>query len=244
MNTLFFLSNSKPNNSIFIQAIFFIAIIIMGLADPMAIVFAYVFETIVIGLIHILKLFYVIRNNNPKKGLDKLKDYFSIPFFLIHYGAFVVIQSVIIYTAFALYDDRFSTSLSLSNFLDIFNLEGFNIVALSIIISHLFSFSFLFLKKEKYKNQDSSLYFIKPYLRIFIQQFLVIVPMFFLIFTNYVGMLAAIFLIVIRTFLDFYIAELSSCNDKVKKLALMMLDKNKPEDLPNIEKTLKVLLEE
>lgn len=239
-----FQNNSQTNNPIIMQAIFLIALLVIGKADPMAVVFAYIFETIIIGCIHILKLFYIVKNNNSQEGSSKLMDYFSIPFFLIHYGAFVAIQSVIIYTAFAIKDDRFSTSLSFSNFLDIYNLEGFNLVALSIITSHLFSFYFHFLKIKKYKSQDLGLYFIKPYLRIFIQQFLAIVPMFFLFLTHSVGIIAAIMLILIRVFLDFYFIMISKNPEKITKLAKRILDKNKPEELPKIEKTLKVFFEE
>lgn len=232
------------NNPLFIQAVFLIVLVIMGSANPMAVVFAYVFETIIIGFVHILKLFYIIKNNKTADGSSKIMDYFSIPFFLIHYGAFVAIQSVIIYTAFAINDNRFSTSLSLSNFVDIFNLEGFNIVVLSVIISHLFSFYFYFLKKEKYKSQNLDLYFLKPYLRIFIQQLLVIVPLLFLVFTNSVGIAAAIFLIVIRTFLDFYLMKIGACQEKIEKLAKLLLTKNKTKELPEMKETLKVFFEE
>lgn len=239
-----FQNNGQANNAIFIQAVFLIVLLLVGKADPMAIVFAYVFETIIIGFLHVLKLIYVIKNKDPEKDSNKVMDYFSIPFFIVHYGAFIVIQSVIIYTLFATNDDRFSTSLSSSNFIDVFNLEGFNIVVLSILISHLFSFYFLFLKKEKYKSQNLGLYFIKPYLRIFVQQFLAIVPGLFLIFTNSVGIIAAILLIMIRTFLDFYLVRMSLNEIRIRKLALYVLDKNKPEELPKIEETLKVFFEE
>lgn len=239
-----FQNNTQANNSIFIQAIFLIVLLLIGKADPMAVVFAYVFETIIIGCIHVLKLFYVVANNEPEKGSSKIADYFSIPFFLIHYGAFAAIQSVIIYTVFAINDDRFSTSLSLSNFVDIFNLEGFNLIVLSIVVSHLASFYFNFIRNKKYKRQDLGLYFIKPYLRIFVQQFLAIVPAFFLYFTNSVGIVAAILLIIIRAFLDFNFIRISSNPVKIKKIAKLIVNKNKPEELPEIEKTIKTLFEE
>ena len=59
MNILTFLSKNKMNNPLFIQAVFLIVLVIMGSANPMAVVFAYVFETIIIGFVHILKLFYI-----------------------------------------------------------------------------------------------------------------------------------------------------------------------------------------
>lgn len=240
------LFQNQPNNSnsIFLQSIFLIALLVMGKADPMAIVFAYIFETVIIGIIHVVKLFYVVSYNEPEKGNSKILDYFSIPFFLIHYGAFVAIQSVIIYTGFAIKDNRFSTSLSFSNFIDIFNLEGFKLVVFSIIISHLFSFYFCFLKERKYKNENLGAYMVKPYLRIFIQQFLAIIPFFFLIFMDSVSIIAAVLLIIMRVVLDFYLAIIAKDSNKINKLAKRIMNKNKPEELPEIELSLKLFFEE
>ena len=232
------------SNSVFLQSVFLIALLVLGKADPMAIVFAYIFETVIIGLIHVVKLFYVVAYNDPEKGKSKIIDYCSIPFFLIHYGAFVGIQSIIIYTGFAINDDRFSTSLSFSNFIDILNLEGFNMVVFSIIVSHLFSFYFYFLKEKKYKNENLGAYMVKPYLRIFIQQFLAIIPFFFLIFMDSVSVLAAVLLIIMRTILDFYLATIAKNPDKINKLAKRIISKNKPEELSDIEQSLKVFFEE
>lgn len=239
-----FQNYAPSSNNLLLQAIFLITLLLFRKADPMAIVFAYVFETIIIGFIHLVKLFYIVSYNEPHKKSSKILDYISIPFFLIHFGAFVGIQSIIIYTGFAINDNRFSTSLSLSNFVDIFNLEGFKIIALSIIISNLASFYFSFLKTRKFENQNLEAYMVKPYLRIFVQQFLAIIPFFFLYFMNTVGIVAAILLIIMRTTLDFYFIAIANNPEKIKKLALKILDKNKPEELPKIEKALVVFFEE
>lgn len=231
-------------NSVFIQSVFLIALLVLGKADPMAIVFAYVLETIIIGVIHVVKLYYVIENNQPSKKIAKLENYFFIPFFIVHYGFFVSIQSVFIYIAFAIADTRFSTSLSISNFIDIFNLQGFKLVALSIIVSNLVSFYFSFLKTKKYENQNLETYMLKPYLRIFVQQFLAIIPFVFLYVTDSVGIIAAILLILMRTILDYYFITVAKNPEKIKKIALRILDKNKPEELPNIEKSLITFFEE
>lgn len=210
MKFLFFQNQSKTDRAIFLNAFFLIALLILGKANPMAIVFAYVFETIIIGIIHAVKLFYIIRNNKkPGKTEDKIFNFASIFFFLIHYGFFVAIQSLILYTAFAINDDRFSTSLSLNNFKVIFNLEGFYVVATSIVLTHLAEFYFNFIKNKKYFNQNLESYFIKPYLRIFVQQFLAIIPFLFLFITNYVGIIAAQLLVITRALLDYHMNETS-----------------------------------
>jgi hypothetical protein len=97
MKFLFLQNQSKTNNAILLNAFFLIALLLSGKANPMAIVFAYVFETIIIGLIHAVKLFYIIRyDNEPGKVEKKLVNFASIFFFLIHYGFFVAIQTVFI----------------------------------------------------------------------------------------------------------------------------------------------------
>lgn len=85
---------------------------------------------------------------------------------------------------------------------------------------------------------------IKPYLRIFMQQFLAIIPFFFLFFMNSVGLVAAILLIIMRTVLDYYLATIAKDSKKIKALAIRIMDQNKPEELPKIEATLKVFFEE
>lgn len=240
----FFKNKLQNNPSIIANALFLIALVLIGKADPMAIVFAYVFETIIIGLLHIIKLFYIINNNEPRKRESKAGNFLLIPFFLIHYGIFVAIQSIFLYTAFAINDDRFSTSLSFSNFVEIFHLEGFKLVALSILARHLASLYFSFLKTKMYENQNLGAYMIKPYLRIFMQQFLAIIPFLFLFFTNAVGLIAAILLIIMRTILDYYLTIIAKDSKKIKALAIRIMDQNKPEELPKIEATLKVFFEE
>lgn len=240
----FFKNKLQNNHSIIANALFLIALVLIDKADPMAIVFAYVFETIIIGLFHIIKLFYIIKNKEPLKRESKGGNFLLIPFFMIHYGIFVAIQSIFLYTAFAINDDRFSTSLSVSNFVEIFYLEGFKLVAFSILASHVASFYFSFLKIKKYENQNLGAYMIKPYLRIFMQQFLAIIPFFFWFFMNSVGLVAAILLIIIRMVLDYYLATIAKDSKKINTLAIRIMDKNKPEELPKIEATLKVFFEE
>lgn len=236
------LHNSNP--SIVANALFLIALLLVGKADPMAIVFAYVFETIIIGLVHVVKLFYIFKNNKPGKRESKVGNFLLIPFFIIHYGIFVAIQSIFLYTAFAINDERFSTSLSFSNFVQIFHLEGFKLVVLSILATHIASFYFSFLKVKKYNQQHLGAYMVKPYLRIFLQQFLAIIPFFFLFFMNAVGIVAAILLILMRTLLDYYFLSIAKDAKKIKALALRIMDQKKPEELPKIEATLKVFFEE
>lgn len=207
----FIQNQSKPNFVLLLNAVFLTILVLFDKANPMAIVFAYVFETAIIGLFHSVKLFFVIRyGNQPGKKETHFFNYLSIPFFIIHFGAFVAIQSLFLYILFASQDAQFKTSLAINNLKVIFNLKGFSLIAYSIIATHLADFFLDFIKHKKYYHQNLGTFMTEPYTRIFIQQFLAIIPFFFLIFTNKVGIFAAIFLIFLRTIVDFYLNNKSS----------------------------------
>ncbi|WP_418262191.1 DUF6498-containing protein [Flavobacterium faecale] len=235
---------SPSCQGVYWNALFLIVLLFLGKANPMAIVFAYVLETIIIGVFHVGKLVLILRNNPLEKTQSGITSYFMIPFFLLHYGFFVAIQSVFIYIGFAIKDERFSTSLQASNFLSILSLEGFYWVFLSLIATHSIQFYFHFYKNKKYNEYSLNRYFMKPYLRIVIQQFLAIIPFFFLIIYDHVGIIAALLLIGMRTFLDVYLSELARHPEKLDKVARSLMKTNQPEELPEIKKTLQVFLED
>ena len=236
---------SHSNQGVFLNALFLMALLFVGKADPMAIVFAYVLETIIIGVIHVVKLFLIVYANPVLKSESKIVNYIMIPFFWFHYGFFVCIQTLFLYLGFAIKDDRFSTSLNISNFIQIFELEGFYWVAISLVLTHFMGFYFNFYKTKKFVGEQFSRYFMKPYLRIFIQQFLAIVPFIFLIFYDNVGLVAALFLIFLRAILDWYLNALATNPEKLRKIALSLVkNKNDPEELIELQKTVQVFCEE
>jgi hypothetical protein len=200
-----FQNQSRSNQVLLLNALFLAILVLIGKADPMAIVFAYVFETIVIGFFHVLKLNAIMKHNPEKKEVSKTSKIFMITFFSIHFTFFILIQTLFIYIAFAIQDDGLSTSLSSKILTNFFELSGFKIVMTTIFITHLIDYAADFLQYKKYRNQDVELYFIKPYIRIFIQHFLAIIPFFFLLFDAKVGVVATLLLIVLRTLLDFYL---------------------------------------
>jgi hypothetical protein len=240
----FFSTSNKASVVKVVQALFLIILVLTQKANPMAIVFVYVFETVVIGVINAVKLLYLSIYNPDKNSADYWLHFLTIPFFVLHFGGFVAIQTIFIYTGFAIYDDNLSTSLSWKNYQAIFEMDGFLWVFVSVVITNFFSFYNAFLKPKKYKQPDVAMYFIKPYIRIFVQQFLAIVPFLFLVFTNKVGMIAAILLVLMRTFVDFYFQQFSNNPIAIKKLALKIMNKDNPNELPKIEKSLQVFFEE
>lgn len=240
----FFQNQNQNFNSSLLNGLFLVFLVVFGFVNPMAVVFAYVFETVSIGVIHVIKLFYVIKYNEPESDTTRAANYATIPFFMFHYGMFVAIQTIFIYVAFAANDDRFSTSLSFSNLKTIFQLEGFYLVAAIIVVSQLANLYFSFLKNKKYLNQKLKYFFMKPYPRIFIQQFLAIIPFFFLFFTSVVGIIAAVVLIILRSILDLTIAYVSGSETQFDNLVHFLAKDKDPEDVPEMKEALKVMLED
>lgn len=219
-----FQNQSRSNQVLLLNALFLAILVLIGKADPMAIVFAYVFETIVIGFFHVLKLKAIMKHNQEKKEVSKTSQIFMITFFSIHFSFFILIQTLFIYIAFAIQDDRLSTSLSSKTLTNIIELSGFKIVMTTIFITHLIDYAADFLQYKKYTNQDVEHYFLKPYIRIFIQQFLAIIPFFFLLFDTKVGVVAALLLIVLRTLLDFYLNLMEKNKKQLEEISSHLFD--------------------
>lgn len=234
---LIFQNQSRSNQALILNALFLAVLVLNGMADPMAIVFAYVFETLIIGFFQVIKLFSIIKHNQDDKSKSIGSQFVIIPFFMIHFGFFILIQTLFIYMAFAIQDDRLSTSLSSKMLTTILEFSGFKIVMTFIFITHLIDYLADFLKNKKYLHQDIGLYFIKPYTRIFIQQFLAIIPFFFLLFEAKVGVVAALLLIALRTLLDFYLNRMER-NKKSSKVFDSNLVDDKPLQIKEMERSL------
>ena len=104
-----------------------------------------------------------------------IAGYGLIIFFMVHYGFFVAIQSVF---GFALFSSGNHQMIKepfyiLDNYEFILSLEGIKYALPAIIFMHLEKFIFDFLKNEKYLKFAPEDIMIKPYVRVFIQQFVV-----------------------------------------------------------------------
>lgn len=237
-----FLNQSNSNWIVILNALFLIVLLLTGKANPMAIVFAYIFETVIIGVIHVMKFFLVIRYTNQPGIVEKgIANYALILFFIFHYGFFIFIQSSFLYMAF-FFETNKSITINLESIRVIMSLKGFNVAMISISFIHVIELFFNFIKNKRYYHQDIKKYFSKPYLRIFIQQFVVIIPFFFMVFSSQIGLVAALLLIAIRTTIDFYLNDIGKRPRRLEKIA-RFLTKNKPEEYEETKESLKVFLD-
>ena len=235
-----FQNQSRTNQVLLLNALFLAILVLTEKADPMAIVFAYVFETVVIGFFHVLKLSIIMKHNPSKKEESSITRVFMLVFFIIHFGFFILIQTLFIYIAFAINDDRLSTSLSSKILVNIIQLPGFKLVMAAIFITHLIDYFLDFIKNKKYENQNVELYFVRPYIRVFVQQLLAIIPFFFLLFSAKVGIIAALLLISLRTVLDFYFNRMEKNNNKTDRLASYLV---KDKGIKEMERSLNRFLD-
>ncbi len=228
---------TKNNGILWANAMFLFLLLALQMADPLTIVFAYFLETIIIGVIHLVKLWLVSKFG--KKSTDPQAQMSGIPlmlFFMVHYGMFVGIQSIF---AFALFQgsvpglkDGFDI---LYNYRFILGFAGMPIILASIILNNLMYFFSNFLRNEKYRDYSPDNIMMKPYVRIFIQQFVVILAFFFFMIFNS-GMIAAVLLIFFRLFVDLVLFSIKK-DSKMLELLTKKIAKS-PEEYAKVSKQL------
>jgi len=195
--------------------LFLITFLIIGKIEPYAILFGYFLETIIIGIFNIFKMYASSRYDGSRKSI-----YFFIPFFIFHYGMFVAIQSVFVFVIFSFDNTNFIKEPFdlINNYRMILHLEGMDYVLPLLIGTQLMKFIFDYLMPKKHMHFTAMEIMSKPYVRIFIQQFTVILAMFFMMFSN-VAIIAAILLILFRAVVDF---SLVSIRDNTKFLEFLV----------------------
>ncbi|MEZ4786979.1 MAG: DUF6498-containing protein [Flavobacterium haoranii] len=217
------------NKNVWLTALFYIALILIGKLSATEFVIVYALETIVIGIFHAIKMLTITFFSDSMKN-DKAKGVGLTLFFLVHYGFFVFIQTTFFFVFLSMGDDRISDSLGVSNFLNVLQFEGVQIALVLMIISHAFKFWFNFYKNKRYQEVELALYMFQPYVRIIIQQFVAIIPGFFIILGNG-GYAVAIVLILIRTTVDLYLTKIKTNENAFQKAVdLFMKDYKKNED--------------
>ena len=210
----------QENVLIYAQALFLCILLVLGLAAPESIVFGYFFETIIIGLLHAVKLFLVIKHGKEdKKDHNSMQGYGSIVFFLFHYGMFVGIQMIFVFFFFENSIPGLSHGFALfHNFSVLLQMDGMLLIIGSLLVSNLGYFYSNFWQFEKYKEYAPSEIFFSPYLRIFIQQFVVILAGFFMVFLDS-GIVAAALLLLFRLGVDLCMVAIRKHNGFAKELS-------------------------
>lgn len=203
-----------PQNAfVWLSSIYLLFLLYLGKASPMTILFAYFLETIIIGLFNALKMFWSIQ-------FGKSKGYGLILFFLFHYGFFVAIQSIFAFSLFGIEGNSFIKEPFhlLENYTTILQLDDIKYALPAVVFTHLGKFLSDFLKNEKHLKFSASEIMFKPYIRIFIQQFVVIIAFFFIVLSE-AGYIAAILLILFRLFIDLLLESIKENSEILEVLS-------------------------
>lgn len=203
----------NPNNSlVWLQLMVMLAGLVWFQWQPEFVVFAYFFETIIIGVIHLVKMVLAARYG-PEPDPELARSYhskgrqvayFLIPFFLFHYFFFVFVQSVFVFAFFGSsvagveIREAFHVPMNYWNLLQVPDMQLLVIILIANQIAQMLR---QFVATGTYRQADVGLLMMQPYIRIVIQQFVAILAGFFLFFAD-AGMAAAVLVILLRALTD------------------------------------------
>lgn len=193
---------TQQNIFVWLTACYLLLFLCLGKVSPLSILFVYFLETIIIGIFNVFKMYCSIQ-------IGKSKGYRLIFFFIIHYGFFVAIQSIFAFAIFSLSDNSLFKEpfFIFENYSILLNLEDIKYALPAIIFTHLGKFFTDYISNKKYLKFTAKEIMFSPYIRIFIQQFVVILSFFFIVFAN-AGYVAAILLIVFKLIIDLVLEAL------------------------------------
>lgn len=164
----------------------------------------YCLETIIIGIVNVLKMacvtFFVRKKDTWQNGSSStmLSGWFFIFFFIMHYGFFVFVQTQIFFSVSGLVPG----GSFLSSYSKIPALLGDNgkLMLLIFIAYYTFQNVFDFFLSGNYKTISLGRLMFEPYIRIFVQQFVVIIGSMFLSFGA--GKIFILLFIIIKIFFE------------------------------------------
>lgn len=203
------------NAFVWLSTIYLLVLLFLGKVEPMTIIFVYFIETIIIGIFNAIKMFWCIQFGvGDEDGLG------LVLFFLFHYGFFVAIQSIFGFAIFSMGDN---SSIKepfnlIENYTNIFQLDDIKYALPAILVMHIGLFFTDFLKNKKHLKFSAKEIMFMPYVRIFVQQFVVILSTFFIILSDQ-GNIAALILIFFRLMVDLVLSSIKENSKTLDVLA-------------------------
>jgi len=143
----------------------------------------------------------------------------------------------------SLEDERITSGFGLTNYEMVLSFSGVQIALSLLIISCIIKYFTTFYKKDINQYLSIEAYMFQPYLRVFIQQIVIITPAIFIIFGK-AGIALAILLILIRLFIDILIFNMTTENVWLQKIVNYIYVENGKTSKKQIEKFLHMLTNE
>ncbi|WP_157547301.1 DUF6498-containing protein [Kordia zhangzhouensis] len=196
---------NRQNAFIWLNVLFVVTLLFTGETDAFSIIIAYFMETLIIGAIHAVKMYIILKHAN-RKNVQRTPNNGSgmIVFFLFHYTFFVAVQAIFVFALLEMKDPKIDAFHLLANVQHIFqNYEGIYPILWSLFIFNIADFFFNFITLKEYEQTTIEKSFGGPYGRIFIQQFAVILGFFFFLFSFALDVIALL-IVCIKALVDFY----------------------------------------
>ncbi|MBA2250109.1 MAG: hypothetical protein H0W12_07940 [Chitinophagaceae bacterium] len=176
--------------------------------DPRQMFLVYCLETVIIGGFNIIKMVIVTFDKKKDRweyegGARIVSGWFFILFFIFHYGLFVFVQTSIFAGVSGLNSaGSFGPLTFLPNILKVLNTDA-KTVLLYFVIMYGLRMLFDFILNKKYQETSLGLLMFQPYLRIFIQQFVVILGSMFLQFGA--GKIFMLIFVVVKIYFEIFV---------------------------------------
>lgn len=156
---------------ILVNLIPILGVITMGWS-PMEVLIIYWLETLIIGFLNVFKMAV----SSPQDRTMNWMKLFMIPFFILHFGIFVLVQGIFIILVIPAVSGLGGEELS-DNVVDVLvdqTVFGLWWPALVLFGSHLFSFFWNYIGKKEYRKVSVDRLMFQPYSRVIMQQFIAI----------------------------------------------------------------------
>jgi len=189
--------------------------------DAAQIFLVYALETVIIGVVNVLKMATVTIFVKPidtweNAGSKSMQSgWFFIFFFIIHYGFFVFVQTQIFFGVSGIIKDGslFGKYAQVPAALG----EDGTFLLISFIVYHLVQAYLGFIRTGEYKRISMGRLMFQPYIRIFVQQFVVILGSMFLSFG--LGKIFIVILVGVTIFFEVFLdlGQMLAVADKKKE---------------------------
>jgi hypothetical protein len=155
--------------------------------DPKEVFIVYCLETIIIGLFNLLKMAIVTIYRKTDtwyngEAKTRVSGLFFMFFFLVHYGMFVAIQMGLFFGVSGIGDQY---HIGFFNFFykwpQLIGRDAYIMIG-AFVLSYGYKTLTEFVLNGQYKNVSLTVLMFQPYMRIFVQQFTVIIGSMFLVF--------------------------------------------------------------
>lgn len=174
--------------------------------DAKEIFIVYCLETVIIGVVNVVKMACItifVRKKDvwESNGNTMQSGWFFIFFFIIHYGFFVFVQTQIFFGVSRMIPD----GSMIMNYAKIPELLGHNgkLMLLIFIAYYTVQSIFGFFSSGAYKTVSLGRQMFEPYMRIFVQQFVVILGSMFLTFGA--GKIFILIFIIAKIFFELFV---------------------------------------